>query len=151
MFDFSKEAITLLPPSFLIGSFQQLFEWEQFEANVYLPFLVAFMNEVEAVFPQLDFWMAFNILDPRAFPDALDLLDEYGVDELDKLLSHYGDDKFDIYNGDESCQKADLNPIVVQAEWNSFIRMVFQHRKLYQCSIDLKLTKENDKEEVESL
>ena len=39
-----------------------------------MPFLVAFMNEVEAAFPQLDFWMAFNILDPRAFPEALDLL-----------------------------------------------------------------------------
>ena len=74
LFDFSKEAMTSLPPSSLIGSFQQLFEWEQFETYVYMPFLVAFMNEVEAVFPQLDFWMVFNILDPRAFPEVLDLL-----------------------------------------------------------------------------
>ena len=35
---------------------------------------------------------------------------------------------------------------VVQAEWNSFIRMVVQHRKLYKLSIDFILTKENDKE-----
>ena len=34
---------------------------------------------------------------------------------------------------------------VVQAEWNSFIRMMVQHRKLYQPSIDFILTKENDK------
>ena len=40
---------------------------------------------------------------------------------------------------------ADLNPAVVQAEWNSFIRMMFQRHKLHQRSIDLKLTKENDK------
>ena len=39
---------------------------------------------------------------------------------------------------------ADLNPAVVQAEWNSFIRMMFQRHKLHR-SIDLKLTKENDK------
>ena len=66
--------MTSLPPISLIGSFQQLFEWEQFETCVYTPFLVAFMNEVEAAFSQLDFWMVFNILDPRAFPEALDLL-----------------------------------------------------------------------------
>ena len=89
--------------------------------------------------------MAFNILNPGALPEELDLLDEYGVDELDKLLSHYGDDKFDIYNGDEWRQKADLNPVVVQAEWSSFIRTMFQRRKLYQSSISLKLIKENDK------
>ena len=40
--------------------------------------------------------MAFNILDLRALPEELDLLDEYGADELDKLLSYYSDDKFDI-------------------------------------------------------
>ena len=69
-----KEAMTSLPPISLIGSFQQLFAWEQFETCVYMPFLVAFMNEVEVAFSQLDFWMVFNILDPRAFPEALDLL-----------------------------------------------------------------------------
>ena len=73
------------------------------------------------------------------------------MDELDKLSSHYSDDKFDIYNGDESRQKAELNPVIVQAEWNSFIRMMFQHLELYQCSIDFKLTKENDQEKVEKL
>ena len=57
--------------------------------------------------------------------------------------SHYGDDKFDIYNGDESRQKD-----YVQAEGNSFIRMMLQHRKLYQSSIDIKLTKKNDKEKL---
>ena len=87
--------------------------------------------------------MALNILDPLALPEELDLFDEYGLGEL----SHYGDDKFDIFNGDESRQKADLNPIVVQAERNSFIRMMFQRGKLYQRSIDLKLTKESDKVE----
>ena len=38
------------------------------------------MKEVEAAFSQLDFWMEFNILDPRALPEELNLLDEYGVD-----------------------------------------------------------------------
>ena len=60
--------------------------------------------------------------------------------------SHYGDDKFDIYNGDESRQKD-----YVQAEGNSFIRMMLQHRELYQSSIDIKLTKKNDKEKLEKL
>ena len=41
--------------------------------------------------------MALNILDPRAMPENLDLLNECDVDELDKLFSHYRDDKLDIY------------------------------------------------------
>ena len=80
MFDFSKEAIASLPPSSCTLSNQQLFEWEQFETNVYMPFLYVFTKEVEAAFSQLDFWMEFNILDPRALPEELNLLDEYGVD-----------------------------------------------------------------------
>ena len=91
---------------------------------------------------------AFQNIRSKSIPEELDLLDEYCVYELDKLLSHYGHDKFDIYNGDESRQKADLNPVVVQVEWNSFIRMMFQRRKLYQCSVDLKLI---DKGKVEKL
>ena len=48
--------------------------------------------------------MVFNILDPRTLSEQLDLLHEYGVDELDKLLCHY-DDKLDIYNGDNHIKK----------------------------------------------
>ena len=90
-----------------------------------MPFLEEFMKEnvffhktvfLEAVFSKLDF------LDSWALPEGLD---EYGVDELEKLLSHYGYNKSEIYNGNESLQKVYLNPVVVQAEWNSFIRMMF--------------------------
>ena len=52
-----------------------------------MPFPDAFMKEVEVAFSQLDFCMAFNKLVPRVLPKELDLLDEYCVDELDKLLS----------------------------------------------------------------
>ena len=130
LFDLSKEIVASLPPSSLTWSSQQLFEtiWEQFETNIYMLFFDAFTKEVEAAFSQFDFWMALNILDPRALPEELDSPDKYGVDELDKLLSHCGDNKFHIYNGDESRQKADLNPLVFRAEWNSFIRMMFQCR-----------------------
>ena len=53
----------------------------------------------------------------------------------------YSDDKFDVYKGDESHQKAHLKPQVNQAEWNSLIRMMFYCHKLYQRSIDLKFNK----------
>ena len=82
-----------------------------------------------------------RVLESRALQEELDLFDEYGVDELNKQLSHYGDDKCDICNSDESRQKADLNAAVV---WSSFIRMMFQHRILYQCSIEFRLTNQND-------
>ena len=98
-----------LSQSSRIRSHQQLFEWEQFEANIYMTFFDAFTKEVEGVFSQLDFWTAFTILDPRALREELDLLD----------------DKFDVYNGDESHQKAGLKPEVNQAEWNSLISMMF--------------------------
>ena len=50
LFNFSKEAMASLPPSSCTQWNQQLFEWKQFEANVYMPFLDVFMKEVEAVF-----------------------------------------------------------------------------------------------------
>ena len=77
-----------------------------------MPFPDAFMKEVEVAFSQLDFCMAFNKLVPRVLPEELDLLDEYCVDELDKLLSRYDGEKFDIYNVDESHENADLNSVV---------------------------------------
>ena len=40
-----------------------------------MPFLDTFMKEVEAMFSQHDFWMTLNILDLRALPEQLDLLD----------------------------------------------------------------------------
>ena len=40
-----------------------------------MPFLDTFMKEVEAMLSQHDFWMALNILDLRALPEQLDLLD----------------------------------------------------------------------------
>ena len=49
-FNFSKEAMTSLLPSSCTQCNQQLFEWKQFEANVYMLFLDVFMKEVEAVF-----------------------------------------------------------------------------------------------------
>ena len=49
-FNFSKEAMASLLPSSCTQWNQQLFEWKQFEANAYMPFLDVFMKEVEAVF-----------------------------------------------------------------------------------------------------
>ena len=49
-FNFSKEAMASLLPSSCTQWNQQLFEWKQFEANVYMPFLDVFIKEVEAVF-----------------------------------------------------------------------------------------------------
>ena len=77
-----------------------------------MPFPDAFMKEVEVAFSQLHFCMAFNKLVPRVLPEELDLLDEYCVDELEKLLSRYDGEKFDIYNVDESHENADLNSVV---------------------------------------
>ena len=39
-----------------------------------MSFLNAFMKEGEAAFSQLDLWMMFNELDPRALPKDLDLI-----------------------------------------------------------------------------
>ena len=62
------------PPSSCTQSNQQFFEWEQFETNAYMSFLNAFMKEAEAALSQLDLWMIFNKLDPRALSKDLDLI-----------------------------------------------------------------------------
>ena len=71
---FFKEAMASYPPSSCTQSNQQFFEWEQFETNAYMSFLNAFMKEAEAALSQLDLWMIFNKLDPRALSKDLDLI-----------------------------------------------------------------------------
>ena len=71
---FFKEAMASYPPSSCTQSNQQFFEWKQFETNAYMSFLNAFMKEGEAAFSQLDLWMMFNELDPRALPKDIDLI-----------------------------------------------------------------------------
>ena len=75
-----------------------------------------------------------NILDQRALLEELDLFDEYG------LLS--------LKNSPLITVITNLKPYEPRSCFNI---MMFQSHKLYKRSIDLKLTKKNNKENVEKL
>ena len=74
LFNFFQRSNGIISTSSCTQSNQQFFEWEQFEINAYMSFLNAFMKEAEAALSQLDLWMIFNKLDPRALSKDLDLI-----------------------------------------------------------------------------
>ena len=53
-----------LRPIASLQSADTSFEWERYVTDVFEKFLSAFMLELDDAFEQLEFWMAFNILDP---------------------------------------------------------------------------------------
>ena len=53
-----------LRPIARLQSADTSFEWERYVTDVFEKFLSAFMLELDDAFEQLEFWMAFNILDP---------------------------------------------------------------------------------------
>lgn len=79
------------------------------------------------------------------------MLEGYGEDEIESLLSHYGTDHSHTYNGVTLHQSADLNSDIVRAEWSGFKEIVFERRRLYQSSIDKKIAKETNQNEVSNL
>ena len=109
-------AISSLPPSAATRSNLKPFDLNDFEKTVFIPFLDAFIVEVQEAFSQLDFWLSFVVFDPRKLPEDQNLLDGYGDDEISNLLGHYGVNHSDEYEGKTNHQAADLNTDEVLAE-----------------------------------
>ena len=53
-----------LPPSARLQSADISFGWERYVTDVFEKLLSAFIVELDNVLEQLEFWKAFNILDP---------------------------------------------------------------------------------------
>ena len=86
--------------------------------------LKRFTEEITEVLKQLDFWLSFIIFDPRKLRmDAKDFT-EYDMLELDNLSEWYGEAKIDCMNQEVSHQPADIDPVKLKLEWQSFLSAI---------------------------
>ena len=134
-----------LPPSSRTRS--RPFDFDEFEAEVFLPFVNRFSEEVKEAFKQLDFWLSFVVFDPRKLPETKAELSTYGGEEIEKLSSHYGSVQTDTYQGQVSTQEADFDKTKLVIEWGGFKDLMFERRRYYQMSIDRKIVKASAGEE----
>jgi len=100
---------------------------------------------------QLDFWLSFIIFDPRKLPTDAEDFTDYGMDELDKLSAWYGENKIDRMQREVSRQPADIDPVKLKLEWQGFLSVMSERKKLYQHKIDVKLLRGNTQEDREAL
>ena len=71
-----------LPQSARLRSADTSFGWECYVTNVFEKFLSAFIVQLDDAFEQLEFWMAFHILDLHKLPEKKEDLIQYGNNEL---------------------------------------------------------------------
>ena len=120
MIEISKTEIQSLPPSTRTHTSSRPFAFEEFEENIYRPFLDRFVDEVKEAFNQLDFCLGFVVFDPRKLPQKKDALNNYGITEIEELLSHYGRHQSDECKNEVSKQTADIDGEKVLIEWGDF-------------------------------
>ena len=124
------------PSSRLRGKNSSSFSFDEFEKNVFLPFIELFIAELKEAFQQLDFWLNVVIFDTRKLPNDLQ---NYGNEELNALASYYAANQSDTYKDQVSEQPADIDSSNLNYEWDSFKSLTFEKKKLYQNNIDKKI------------
>ena len=134
----AEEEILTLPVTARVRSADN-FCWESFMTKTFYPFIDRFIEEIKDAFSQLEFWVNFEIFDPRKLPSLKENLAPYGQKELTQLLSHYGVAKNDVFNGNEVHAKADIDCNKTIAEWQGFKAVMFHKREAYYHSIDKKI------------
>lgn len=134
----ADEQIQSLPPAArLRGS--DSFVWETFKTESFYPFIDRMIEEIKEAFEQFEFWLNFEIFDPRKLPQSKSDLMSYGNEQLAQLLTHYGVSKTDRLDGKEKYVEADVNADKTKAEWLGFKNLMFQKRQAHYHSIDAKI------------
>ena len=99
-----------LPPSARLRSADTSLGWEHYVTAVFKKFLSEFIVQLDVAFEQLEFWMAFDIFDPRKLPEKKDLI-QYGNNKLQDLGEHYGMQKVNRFEGKVNVQDAGTDTI----------------------------------------
>ena len=125
-----------LPPSARLRSVDTSFGWERYVEDVFEKFLPAFIVQLDDAFEQLEFWMAFDILDLRKLPEKKEDLNQYGDKELQGLGEYYGTQKVKRFEGKSNAQDADIDTTALTAEWLLFKSIMFEKRLWYRSKAD---------------
>ena len=132
----AQQQMLSLPPSARLRSADTSFGWERYVTDVFEKFLSAFIVQLDDAFEQLEFWMAFDILDLRKLPEKKEDLIQYGDNELQGLGEHYGTQKVKRFEGKSNAQDADIDTTALTAEWLLFKSIMFEKRLWYRSKAD---------------
>ena len=100
-----------LSPSARLWSANTSFGWEYYVTDVFEKFLSTFIEQLDVAFEQIEFWMAFDIFDPRKLPEKKEELIQYGNNRLQDLGEYYGTQKVNRLEGKVNAQDADIDAI----------------------------------------
>ena len=67
------------------------------------------IEEIKEAFELFEFWLNFEIFDPRKLPQSKSDLMSFGNKQLTQLLTHYGVSKTDRLDSEEKYVEADVN------------------------------------------
>ena len=132
----AREQMLSLPPSSRLRSADENFEWERFAADVFQRFVLAFIEELDNAFGQLEFWMSFAIFDPRKLPERKEEIINYGKNELQELGEFYSTKKVDKFKGKVNTQDLDIDLTALKAEWQLFKTLIFEKHQSYHSKVD---------------
>ena len=97
---------------------------------------MAFIEELDNTFEQLEFWISFAIFDPCKLPERKEDIINYGKNELQELGEFYGTKKVDKFKGKVNTQDPDIDLTALKAEWQLFKTLIFEKRQSYCSKVD---------------
>jgi hypothetical protein len=131
------------------------FDFENFRARIYEPFVEQFIGEIKEAFQQMEFWHKFGIFDPRKLPSSTEELEMYGNEELKPLLLNYGESKEDTFKGKRNTQDPDINILKADDEWLGFKELMFKKKEAHQNKLTIRITSaihnKKNQEEIKKL
>ena len=95
------------------------FEWKHCATDIFEKFLSAFVVQLDNAFEQLEFWIAFDILDPYKLSSKKeDLIQsiQWQHNVVQDLGKRYSTQKVNRFKGRVNTQGADIDTTVLTAE-----------------------------------
>ena len=132
-----------LPPSARLWCADTSFGWEHYVTDVFKKLLSAFIEQLDVAFEQIEFWMAFDIFDPRKLPEKKEDLIQYSDNELWDLGEYYGMWKVNRFEGKVHAQDADIDTPALTAEGPLFKSIMLEKHLSYRSKVNRDVNRAN--------
>ena len=113
-------------------------DWQTFKSETFCNFVERLIKGIEKTLEQFQFWIKFEIFDPRKLPKSKDQLISYGNEELTQLLTHYGSSITDVFQGNYKYVGPYNDTDQTKTEWSGFKYLTFQKQQANYNIIDTK-------------
>ena len=132
------EELTLSLPATSRLRRRPVFNFENFEERVFVPFVEKLKEELLVVFKEMEFWQCLSVFDPRKLPATLGELRDYGNEALSRMINHYGKSKSSNKFGEVRLQLSDISEEEVKNEFYDFMFHIYAKRKEWENHHDIR-------------